>query len=123
MTHTILNLSGPLGLELALGGLLVFVLLLGLVRPAAPDRRCGWVSLAGLIGLSVWAFLLQPGATLFDGAYVLDPLALFTQRLFLVSAAVSVACRATGSRGAAANITSRCSRHCWGCSCSPRRAI
>jgi NADH-quinone oxidoreductase subunit N len=85
-----MSLAGPLGLELALGGLLVLVLVLGLFRPAAPDRRCGWVTLIGLIALSAWAFTLQPGGSLFGGAYVLDPLALFAQRLFLVSAAVSV---------------------------------
>src|SRR5262245_45511673 len=90
VTHTILNLWGPLGVELGVGALLVVVLLLGLFRPAIPDRRCGWVSLAGLVALSVWAFMLRPGGSLFDGAYVLDPLALFAQRLFLVSAAVSV---------------------------------
>src|SRR5204862_183681 len=65
-------------------------LLLGLFRPATADRRAGWVTLFGLAGLSVWAFLLQPGATLFGGSFVLDPLALFAQRLFLVSAVVSV---------------------------------
>ena len=90
MSGAALSLTGPLGLELALGGVIVLVLLLGLFRPAAPDRRTGWVSFIGLVGLSVWAFLLQPGGSLFDGAFVLDPLALFAQRLFLVSAAVSV---------------------------------
>ncbi len=85
-----MRVTGPLGLELALGALLVVVLGLGLFRPAAPDRRCGWVSLLGLLGFSAWAFTLQPGGTLFGGAYALDPLALFAQRLFLVSAAVSV---------------------------------
>jgi NADH-quinone oxidoreductase subunit N len=85
-----MSLSGPLGLELGAGALLVVVLLLGLFRPATPDRRCGWVALLGLVALSAWAFTLQPGGSLFGGAYTLDPLALFAQRLFLVSAAVSV---------------------------------
>lgn len=86
----LLTLSGALGLELALGALIVAVLGLGLFRPAVADRRCGWVSLFGLAGLSVWAFMLTPGASLYGGAYALDPLALFAQRLFLVSALVSV---------------------------------
>src|SRR6185369_13761896 len=85
-----LSLAGPLGLELALGGLIVVVLFLGLFRPAVPDRRAGWVSLFGLIVLSAWAFRLEPGGSLFGGTFVVDPLALFTQRLFLVSAAVGV---------------------------------
>ena len=87
---SLVSLTGPLGLEVALGGLLVLVLLLGLFRPAVPDRRAGWVSLAGLIALTIRAFMLEPGGTLAAGAYTLDPLALFAQRLFLVSAAVSV---------------------------------
>jgi NADH-quinone oxidoreductase subunit N len=85
-----MSLAGPIGMELALGGLLVFVLLLGFFRPTTADRRCGWVTLIGLLALSAWAFMLRPGGSLFDGAYRLDPLALFAQRLFLVSAAISV---------------------------------
>jgi NADH-quinone oxidoreductase subunit N len=77
-------------LILALSGLTLLVFVLGLFRPSTPDRRCGWVSLLGLAGLSVWSFFLEPGVSLFDGSFVLDPLALFAQRLFLVSAAVSV---------------------------------
>ena len=83
-------MTGPLGLELALGALIIVVFVLGLFRPVAPDRRCGWVSLAGLLGLSIWSFLLQPGGSLFEGSFSLDALALFAKRLFLVSAAVSV---------------------------------
>jgi NADH-quinone oxidoreductase subunit N len=90
MSGSALSLTGPLGLEVALGGLMFVVLLLGLFRPAAPDRRAGWVSFVGLIGLSVWSFLLEPGGSLFAGSFALDPLALFAQRLFLVSAALSV---------------------------------
>ena len=85
-----LSLTGPLGLELALGGLIFVVLMLGLFKPRTPDRRCGWVSLAGLTALSAWSFFVPPGGTLFGGAFALDPLALFAQRLFLVSGAVSV---------------------------------
>ena len=90
MSGGALSLAGPLGLELALGGLMFVVLLLGLFRPATPDRRAGWVSVVGLIGLSTWSFFLEPGGSLFGGSFVVDPLAIFAQRLFLVSAAVSV---------------------------------
>jgi hypothetical protein len=48
----------PLALEIALGGVILLVLLLGLFRPGVPDRRAGWVSLLGLCGLSAWAFFL-----------------------------------------------------------------
>jgi NADH-quinone oxidoreductase subunit N len=90
MSGVVSILTGPLGLELALGALLVLVLLLGLFRPVVPDRRAGWVSLFGLIALSTWAFVVRPGGALSGGSFVVDPLALFAQRLFLVSAAVSV---------------------------------
>jgi len=79
-----------MSLVLALGGLIVLVLFAGFFRPATPDRRCGWLALAGLVALSAFSFMLQPGESRFDGAFTLDPLALFAQRLFLVSAAVSV---------------------------------
>ena len=85
-----MSLTHPLALEVGLGALIGFVFLLGLFRPAVADRRCGWASLLGLIGLSVWSFFIGPGGQLYDGSFSLDPLALFAQRLFLVSAAVSV---------------------------------
>jgi NADH-quinone oxidoreductase subunit N len=85
-----LNCSGPLGLELALGALMFVVLTLGLLRPSTPDRRAGWVTLLGLMGLAAWSFCLSPGGTLFGGSFVVDPLSLFAKRLFIVSAAVSV---------------------------------
>jgi NADH-quinone oxidoreductase subunit N len=90
MTGDALSLTGPLGLELALGGLALLVLLLGLFRPEVPDRRSGWVSLIGLVALSAWAFVRPPAGSLFEGGFVVDRLALFAQRLFLVSAALSV---------------------------------
>jgi NADH-quinone oxidoreductase subunit N len=80
----------PLALEIALGALMLLVLLLGLFRPAVPDRRAGWTSLVGLVALSAWAFTVQPAGPAFGGSFVLDPLALFAKRLFLVSGAVSV---------------------------------
>ena len=121
-----LSLTGPLGLELALGGLIVVVLFLGLFRPAVPDRRAGWVSLLGLIVLSAWAFRLEPGGSLFGGTFIVDPLALFAQRLFLMSAAVGVLATLglPGERFAhrGSNATSRCWPRCSACSCWPRRA-
>src|SRR6185503_13714673 len=80
----------PLALEIALGGVILLVLLLGLFRPGVPDRRAGWVSLVGLCGLSAWAFSVEPASAAFGGSFVNDPLALFAKRLFLVSGAVSV---------------------------------
>jgi NADH-quinone oxidoreductase subunit N len=68
-------------LEYALGGLMFVVFMLGLFKPAAPNRRISWVTLVGLLALIGMAF---------GGRYTADPLAAFAQKLFLVSAAVSV---------------------------------
>ena len=81
---------GPMGLEIGLGVLMLVVLLLGIFRPAVPDRRAGWVALAGLLGLSAAAFSVGPFEPLLGGSFVVDALALFAKRLFLVSAAISV---------------------------------
>ena len=81
---------GPMSLELGLGLLMLAVLLTGIFRPATPDRRAGWISLIGLLVLVAASFMATPGGTLFGGIFVVDALALFAKRLFLVSAAISV---------------------------------
>jgi NADH-quinone oxidoreductase subunit N len=82
--------SYPLALEAALAGLWLLVLVVGLVRRGATDRLSGWLTLAGLTALSVMAWNGEPGRVMLDGTVVLDELALFLKRLFLVSAALSV---------------------------------
>ena len=68
-------------LEYGLGALMLVVFVLGLFKPAAPNRRISWVTLVGLLALVGMAF---------GGTFTADPLAAFMQKLFLVSAAVSV---------------------------------
>ena len=85
-----MSVLGPMLLEIGLGALMLVVLLLGIFRPAVPDRRAGVVALIGLLVLVALSFAAAPGASLFGGSYVVDPLALFAKRLFLVSAALSV---------------------------------
>ena len=85
-----MNALGPMTLEIGLGALMLVVLLTGIFRPATPDRRAGWVALLGLLALVIVAFATAPGGALFGGSYVVDALALFAKRLFLVSAAISV---------------------------------
>lgn len=83
-------LMGPLGLEVGLGALMFFVLLMALFPPARPDRRAGWATLFGLLVLIGFSFAVAPGGSLFAGSFQVDALALFAKRLFLVSAAISV---------------------------------
>lgn len=79
-----------MNLELGLGLLMAVVFALGLFRPTTPDRRAGWVTFLGLIVLTGFSFTLTPGDTFFGGMFVVDALAIFAKRLFLVSAAISV---------------------------------
>ena len=85
-----LHPSDPLVLEGGLFGLLLAVFLLGLFRRNADEPLAGWVTLAGLIGLSIAAWSATPGRTALEGSFVLDELSLFAKRLFLISAALSV---------------------------------
>lgn len=82
--------TAPLGLEILLGGLMLVILFMGLFRPATPNRSTGWVTLIGLLALLGVAFAAKPGASLFNGSYQVDALAIFAKRLFLASAAISV---------------------------------
>lgn len=90
MDAMVLNPSNPLVLEGGLFGLLLAVFLVGLIRRGADDQLAGWITLAGLTGLSVAAWSASPGGAVLDGSFVVDELSLFAKRLFLVSAALSV---------------------------------
>lgn len=90
MSGLVLHPSFPLVLEGVLFALLLVVFLLGLLRRGANDRLTGWVTLAGLVGLSIAAWSAEPGRVALEGSFVLDELSIFAKRLFLVSAALSV---------------------------------
>jgi len=77
----------PLLTELALFSLAVLVLLLGIVRRGPP---AGWVTLVGLLAIFGLTFFLEEGASLLRESFVLDSLAVFSKRLFVASAALSV---------------------------------
>lgn len=82
--------SFPLAIEAALAGVLLVVFLVGLVRGKSTDRFSGWLTLAGLTAVTVFAWNAEPGRVWLDGTVVLDELAVFTKRLFLVASALSV---------------------------------
>ncbi|MEI6245738.1 MAG: NADH-quinone oxidoreductase subunit N [Acidobacteriota bacterium] len=90
MNGFVLNPTAPLGLEISLGALMFVVLMMGIFRPATPNRMTGWVTLIGLVALFGISFAVTPGTSLFGGSYQVDALAVFAKRLFLASAAISV---------------------------------
>jgi len=90
MSGFALHPSDPLVLEGGLFGLLLAVFLIGLFRREADEPLAGWVTLAGLLGLSFAAWTAEPGRTALQGSFVLDELSLFAKRLFLVSGALCV---------------------------------
>lgn len=90
MTPWSLHPSFPLAIEAVLGGVWLLVLLVGLVRRGATDRLAGWLTLAGLTAVAMLAWNGEPGRVALEGTFVLDELALFTKRLVLVAAALSV---------------------------------
>lgn len=79
-----------MAIEATVGVLCLLVLIVGLVRRGAVDRFAGWLTFAGLMGVAVMTWNAEPGRVLFDGTFVLDELAVFLKRLFVVSAALSV---------------------------------
>jgi len=90
MNPFVLAPTAPLGLEIGLGALMFVILVMGLFKPATPNRMTGWVALVGLLALIGISFAVTPGGSLFGGSYEVDALAIFAKRLFLVSAAISV---------------------------------
>ena len=90
MNNFVLAPTAPLGLEIGLAGLMLVVLLMGIFRPATPNRLTGWVALIGLLILTGVSFAVVPGGSIFGGSFEVDAMAIFAKRLFLSSAAISV---------------------------------
>jgi NADH-quinone oxidoreductase subunit N len=90
MTPWTFHPSFPLAIEAALAGVWLLVFLVGMARRGATDRVLGWLTLAGLCAVTVFAFNAEPGRVWLEGTVVLDELAVFAKRLFLVASALSV---------------------------------
>ncbi|MDP2627045.1 MAG: NADH-quinone oxidoreductase subunit N [Candidatus Rokubacteria bacterium] len=80
----------PLGLEVALLGVMVAVFFVGLFGPRDDARRVGVLAVVGLLVLLGIALRTEPGPTLFGGSFVQDELALFAKRLFLVATIIGI---------------------------------
>ena len=90
MSTLLQTMAGPMALETGVFGLLVVVLAIGLIRPGRSSRAAGWVAFVGLAALAAGAFMMPAGSSALGGTFVVDDLAVFAKRLFLVSAALSV---------------------------------
>src|SRR6185503_16269535 len=90
----------PMVPEVALFVLAVIVLFVGLIRgprvnveadlQVRQSPMIGWLTLLGLLITLGLTFLARDGATLFGGSFVNDGLAIFSKKLFLGAAALSV---------------------------------
>jgi NADH-quinone oxidoreductase subunit N len=79
-----------LALELGVGALALVVLLLGLSRRRGHPREIGLVAAVGLGGLYGLSLFIDARGPLFDGAFVLDGLAVFLKQVFLLATLLGV---------------------------------
>jgi NADH:ubiquinone oxidoreductase subunit 2 (subunit N) len=100
----------PMVPEVALFVLAVLVLVVGLIRQRDSGQVIGWLTLIGLMVTLGLTFMVREGQTLFGGSFVNDSLAIFSKKLFVSAAALSVLASLTlGQRRSSAaprNITS-----------------
>src|SRR4029079_505491 len=80
----------PMVPEVALFVLAVVVLSIGLVRRGDSGHVIGWVTLIGLLATVGLTFLAREGQSLLGGSFVNDTLAIFSKKLFVGAAALSV---------------------------------
>ena len=71
--------------ELGLGALLLIVFAAMIIGRGEDRRGLGWIAAAGVLLLLAATFALAPGGPVLGGMFVLDGLALFAKRLFLVA--------------------------------------
>lgn len=99
-----LTLGSPLVVEGMVAALAVLVLAFGLVRPGPRETTSaspvvGWVTFIGLLGVLV-ATLAATDASILGGAFVVDGLALFSKRLVIGAALISVLASLSSPPGA-----------------------
>lgn len=90
MTPVVDLVSRALSVELGLFGLLIAVFVVGLSGIGREHRLTGWISLVGLIALTLASAISVPGGEAFGGTFVVDGLAQFLKTVFLASGALSV---------------------------------
>ena len=80
----------PMVPEVALFVLAVIVLVVGLIRQRDSGQIIGWLTLIGLLVTLGLTFMAREGQSLFGGSFVNDSLAIFSKKLFVSAAALSV---------------------------------
>src|SRR5262249_8696602 len=76
--------------EAGLGALILVVFAATLVGNGTARRRAGWIAAVGLVLVLAGTFAVAPAAPALHGMFVLDGLALFAKRLFLVATFIGV---------------------------------
>ena len=79
-----------LALELGVAALALVVFLLGVGGARVRAREIGWVTAVGLAGLYGLSLVLDARGPLFDGAFVVDALAVFLKQIFLLATLLAV---------------------------------
>ena len=79
-----------LGLELGVLALMLLIFFGGIFGRRDDTRRVGVIAVLGLVALLGWALRMEPGARWLGEGFVVDELALFAKRLFLVATTLGV---------------------------------
>jgi NADH-quinone oxidoreductase subunit N len=79
-----------LALELGVAALALVVFVLGLAGPRERPREIGLVTAVGLTGLFGLSLMIDARGPLFDGAFVVDGLAVFLKQVFLLATLLAV---------------------------------
>ena len=86
-------ISSPFAVEIGLGALLLAVFVATLVVRRDDRRAIGWLAALGVLAILAGTVLLAPASTpsgAIEGLFVLDGLAIFAKRLFLVATFIGV---------------------------------
>lgn len=89
MTPSLADLA-PLSLDLMLVGAILWVFVLDLVRPSGARREAGYLTALSLAGILVASFFVRTEGTAFSGSFQGGGWTLFFDRVFLVTALISV---------------------------------
>ena len=92
------GVATPLAVELALFALALVVLAIGLGARGRSGQTTGWLTLIGLIGVLVLSGFIGE-SSLQGGVFVVDELAVFAKRVFIIAAAVSLLASLTHRSG------------------------